>query len=293
MKTAATLGLFFVLTMTTVETQRGANSESLGAQLVAAVKEGEVVKTSALLREWKATGRPWPNGPDDKPLLFFAIEGREKTHPEIVELLLENGASVKTRGPLGMTALHWAAAHGYVERTTQILNHHPALEATDDRGRTPLLVAQSEAAEKLIAAHANILAMDKDGVNALHYAAQESGQHLDILFKAGFKVVDARSNAGLTPLHIAAVEGTESAVRWLLDHGANVNAVTAADYDYLPRHLAPGYGYEIRIPRGATPLRLAADQHEKNKWSSSRYKPVIHLLKARDATGSRNSMDGL
>lgn len=123
MKTAATLGLFFILTMTTVEAQRGANSESLSARLVAAVKEGEVAKTS--------------------------------------------------------------------------------------------------------------------------------------------------------------------------DHGANVNAVTAADYDYLPRHLAPGYGYEIRIPRGATPLRLASNQHEKNKWSSSRYKPVIDLLKARGATGSRISMDGL
>jgi len=101
-------------------------------------------------------------------------------------------------------------------------------------------VAHTEPAEKLVAAHANILAMDKDGMNALHYAAQESAQHLDILFKGGFKVVDARSNAGLTPLHVAAVTGTASAVRWLLDHGANVNAVTAADYDYLPRHLAPG-----------------------------------------------------
>jgi hypothetical protein len=293
MKTAASLGLFFALIMTTVEAQRGTNSESLGARLVAAVKEGEVTKTSALLREWKATGRPWPNGPDDKPLLFLAIEGREKTHPKIIELLFENGASVETRGPLGMTPLHWAAAHGYTERTAQILNHHPALEATDNGGRTPLLVAQSEAAEKLIAAHANILALDKDGMNALHYAAQESAQHLDILFKAGFKVVDARSNAGLSPLHVAAVEGTESAVCWLLDHGANVNAATGADYDYLPRHLASGYGYEIRIRGGATPLRLASAQHEKNKWSSSRYKPVIDLLKARGATGSGISIDGL
>ena len=267
--------------------------QSLGAQLVTAVKNGEVGKTSALLRRWKTTGKLWPLGPDNQPLLFLAIEGREKTHAEIIELLLANGASVDARGPSGMTALHWAAAKGYAERTAQILQHHPQLETTDDRGRTPLLVAHSEAAEKLLAAGANAFAMDKDGMNALHYAAQTGASHLEIIWQAGFKVADARSNAGLTPLHIAAVEGTESSVGWLLDHGAKVNAVSAADYSYLPRHLAPGYGYEIRIPRGATALRLASLEHEKTKWSSGRYRSVVELLKARGGAGASLALAGI
>ncbi|MDQ3314931.1 MAG: ankyrin repeat domain-containing protein [Verrucomicrobiota bacterium] len=147
-------------------------SDSLGMPLVAAITDGNVAKTRALLGEWKATGKPWPTGPDEKPLLFLAIEGREKEHAEIIEVLLAKGARVDTRGPLGMTALHWAGANGYTERTEQILQHRPAVEATDDRGRTALLVAHSDAAEKLLAAGANVRATDKDGMIGLHYAAQ-------------------------------------------------------------------------------------------------------------------------
>lgn len=115
MKAATALGIFFaVISATKAEPDL---RHSLGAQLVAAVTDGDTEKTRALLGEWKETGKPWPLGPEDAPLLFLAIDGREKTHPEISEVLLENGATVNARGPLGMTALHWAAANGYVERT--------------------------------------------------------------------------------------------------------------------------------------------------------------------------------
>lgn len=254
--------------------------------LVAAITDGNVAKTRALLGEWKATGKPWPTGPDEKPLLFLAIEGRDKEHAEIIELLLANGAQVDTRGPLGMTALHWAGANGYTERTEQILQHRPAVEATDDRGRTALLVAHSDAAEKLLAAGANVRATDKDGMIGLHYAAQSGARHLSVLFNAGCTDVDARSKAGVTPLHVAAVEGTESAARWLLDHGAKLDARLASDYDYLPRDFAPGYGNEVRMKRGSTPLQLASAQHEKTKWSSGRDRGMIELLKAQGRKGA-------
>ena len=214
-------------------------------------------------------------------MLFLAIEGRENAHPAIIDLLLENGAQVATRGPLGMTALHWAAANGYTERTEQILKRRPALEATDDYGRTPLLVAHGDAAEKLLAAGANVRATDKNGLGALHYAAQAGAAHLGLLFDAGLTDVDARSKAGLTPLHVAAVEGDESAARWLLDHGAKIDATLTADFDYLPYKMAPGYGNEMRLKRGSTPLRLASLQHGSTKWSSGRHRAVLELLKSR------------
>jgi hypothetical protein len=55
-------------------------------ELVAAVREGNFPKTEGLLKQWRATGQPFPFGPDNKPLLFLALEGREKSHPDIVEL---------------------------------------------------------------------------------------------------------------------------------------------------------------------------------------------------------------
>lgn len=275
----------FILALMPAGELRPEPEQSLGTQLVEAIRLGDVGQTRTRLAAWKATGKPWPNGPDDKPLLFLAIEGREKAHPEIVEMLLENGAKVDARGPEGMTALHWAVSHGYPERTAQILKHHPQLEAVDEHGRTPLLLCHTGAAEILIPARPNLLALDKDGMSALHYAARNGGRHLGLLFDAGFKTVDARSNAGLTPLHIAAAEGTDGAAAWLLDHGADVNAVSAADYDYLGKDLAPGYGYEYRIRRGSTPLSIAAKRKQETKWSSGRYNAIVDLLKARGGKG--------
>jgi hypothetical protein len=260
-------------------------SDSLGTALIEAVRSGDLVQTRQLVGQWRATGKPLPPGPDDKPLLFLAIEGREKSHPEIVELLLANGVDVQTRGPYGMTALHWAAQHGYAERTEQLLRHHAQIEATDDFGRTPLLVAHSLAAEKLLAAHANWIALDKFGNSALHYAAEHGvARHLESLYRAGFKVIDARNNAGLTPLHFATLAGETAAARWLLDHGANKDAVTAAPYDYLALDFAPGYGNEYRVPAGISVAGIAAKRNEETKWSSGRYHAVKDLLAERGAT---------
>ncbi len=258
--------------------------DSLGKQLVTAVSEGDLGKTKELIEQWRATGKPFPLGPDDKPLLFLAIEGRSPVHEEIIELLLDSGASVQTKGPWGMTALHWAAWRGYGERTEQLLKHRALVEVTDDFGRTPLLVAHSDAAEKLLAARANWIALDKHGNNALHYAAEDSPHHLEILFRAGFKVVDARNNAGLTPLHFAMLAGKTECARWLLDHGANPNAVTVAPYDYLPLNFYPGQGNEISVPAGISVAGIASMQHENTKWSSGRYRAVKEMLSERGTT---------
>ena len=258
--------------------------DSLGKSLINAVISGDVAQTRQWLEQWRATGKPFPFGPDDKPLLFLAIEGREKSHPEIVELLLANSADVQTKGPMGMTALHWAASHGYGERTAQLLRHHAQIEAADDFGRTSLLVAHADAAEKLLAAHANWIALDKHGNNALHYAAEDSPHHLELLFRAGFNVADARNNSGLTPLHFATLAGKTESARWLLDHGANPNAVTAAPYDYLPLDFYPGYGNETHIPAGISVAGIASMRHEETKWSSGRYRAVKEMLNEHGAT---------
>jgi len=261
--------------------------DSLGKSLVDAVRNGDVAQTRQLVQQWRATRKPFPLGPDDKPLLFLAIEGREQTHSEIVEMLLASGADVQSKGPMGMTALHWAASHGYGERTSQLLQHHAQIEATDDLGRTPLLVAHSDAAEKLVAAHANWIALDKQGNTALHYAAEDNPRHLELLFRAGFSVIDARNNAGLTPLHFAALAGNTGNARWLLDHGANPNAVTAAPYDYLPLNFNPGYGNETHVPAGSSVAGIASMRHNETKWSSGRHRAVKELLAEHGAVAPR------
>ena len=278
MKAAIIAGLLWVMTLSAFA------DDSLGQQLVTAVSEGDLAKTQELLERWRATAKPFPLGPDEKPLLFLAIEGRYPAHEEIVELLLANGASVQTKGPWGMTALHWAAWRGYTERTEQLLKHHAQVEVTDDFGRTPLLLAHADAAEKLLAAHANWITFDKRGNNSLHYAAEDSPRHLQILFRAGFNVVDARNNSGLAPLHFATLAGNTESARWLLDHGANPNATTSAPYDYLPLDFFPGQGNETHVPAGISVAGIAAMRHEDTKWSSGRYRSVKEMLSEHGAT---------
>ena len=263
-----------------------ATAESTTERLVAAVEKGDTAATTELLDQWRTTGKPLPSSSEDRPLLFVAIEGREASHPEIIDLLLARGTDIAQRGPWGMSPLHWAASRGYPDRTDQILKHGAKVEAVDDFGRTPLLVAHSDAAAKLLRAKANFLATDRSGNTAFHYAAESGPAHLRLLHDAGFSVIDARNKAGWSALHFAAVSGNADSCRWLLEHGANVNAVTAAPYDFLSLHNAPDHGNELRIAGGVTAMQIAEKQHAANKWVSQRFKNVMEVLAANGAQTS-------
>jgi ankyrin repeat protein len=52
----------------------------------------------------------------------------ENNNTAAVRLMLEAGWPVDTPGQFGATALHWAAFHGNLEMTREILRHHPTLE---------------------------------------------------------------------------------------------------------------------------------------------------------------------
>jgi ankyrin repeat protein len=250
--------------------------DSLGKSFVDAVRNGDVAHTRQLLEQWRATGKSFPLGPDNKPLLFLAIEGHEKTHPEIVELLLAHGADVQSKGPMGMTALHWAASHGDAQRTEQLLQHHPQIEATDDFGRTPLLVAHSLAAEKLLAAHANWMALDKFGNSSLHHAAERGlVSHLELLYRAGFTVVDARNNAGLTPTFRHARGRSRERTLVTRSWGESERGNSGTVRLFVLRFFS---GNEFHVPARTSVVGIASMRHEETKWSSGRYRAVKELL---------------
>ena len=70
------------------------------------------------------------------------------------------------------------------------------------------------------------------------------------------RVVVALAGAACFSL-VAAKAGLDSLGKELLA------AVQQGNADRTAALLASGYGYEIRVPRGATPLQLASFQHEK------------------------------
>ena len=152
--------------------------------------------------------------------------------PEMVKLLLSHGAIVNHKTPGGWTAIHMAAMKGNTEIadlcTLNWAGHgvggRPSLDAEDERGDTPLLIAvrhkQSAMAIWLIMKGVYANAADANGNTSLHLLAGTGDTEVAtklILF--GPADVNACNAEGLTP-YAAAVEKEDHALAKLIwKHG--------------------------------------------------------------------------
>ena len=137
---------------------------------------------------------------------------------KIVRLLLEHGADVTARDDDHSTPLHFAAEYGRVEVVHMLLEHAANPGADDDDRKTAFLVVLEY-----------VNARDAEGKSPLHLASQGSNHEsqnvnlcnvVRLLLEHGADV-NALSNGRSTPLHIAARRGRIEVVRVLLEHGAN------------------------------------------------------------------------
>ena len=110
--------------------------------------------------------------------------------------------------------------------------------------------------ELLLTTKADVNAKDNAGSTPLHQAAAANVEHSDIVellitHKAEVNAVDKQ---GLTPLHYALLADNPGVVRMLLDHGANPN-VPDTTAGQTPLILAAAKGYkqaaELLMMRGA------------------------------------------
>ena len=119
---------------------------------------------------------------------------------EMVRSLLKEGRDVNAAQGDGMTALHWAALANDVAMAEMLLYAGANVEATTRLGAyTPLLLAS------------------KNGRDAMVETLLGAG--------ADANTTTTTTTTGATALMLAAASGNDNAVRLLLDHGANVNAV--------------------------------------------------------------------
>lgn len=166
---------------------------------------------------------------------------------------------------LNQTPLHWAAQEGQLNAVCLLLSYGVNINNQNINGDTPLHLAVKgahlEVIKVLIAAGANANIKNSEGNSPLFYA-----EHLDhepeivflllesaeqstlptnslgqcLLHKAAeFGITDLIcqlldrqydinivDNQGKTPLHIACENGQETAVKWLINFGANPNILT-------------------------------------------------------------------
>ena len=131
---------------------------------------------------------------DDEGLtaLHSASRAWPEGHPEVVRLLLDQGAKAHVRDNGGNTALHIAAFHGCLEVSCILLQHNAEIDARNDNGSTPLLRASKaghlDVVQLLLSHDADAHVRDSNGNTALHLAAagasanvHSAGRHLGYL----------------------------------------------------------------------------------------------------------------
>lgn len=200
-------------------------------------------------------------------------------HAAAVAALLELGASPGAAGPDGRTVLHEVAARGHVELGVRLLRAGAALDVRDGAGRSPLWLAARAGhvpmAELLLDRGAR-LDPAADGVSPLHVAAELDDSRLLRLLLARAPVdVDVRSQAGTTPLLVAADRGRLDAVRLLVEAGADVNARNAIADTALICAVRNGHRQvsELLLDAGANPGQRNDRRESARALAEGRHDP--------------------
>jgi len=183
---------------------------------------------------------------DMSPLAHASKHG----NPELVQILLDNGANIEQRsGHLdGNTPLIIASKAGHVDVIRVLLGHGANLEAKILlTGHTPLIAAcyndddTEEAVNVLLEAGAEMMARDNADYTCIHLAAYKNNINIiRLLVSKGVDVNIPNSIFGHTPLHMACtISSTHNKVetaRVLLELGADINVQD--DMGDTPLHTA-------------------------------------------------------
>ncbi|EPS45508.1 hypothetical protein H072_528 [Dactylellina haptotyla CBS 200.50] len=155
-------------------------------------------------------------------------------HLETVQFLVEAGAIINSPGgKLGWTALHLAAEMGFSNIVEYLVTHGANLEAElyPPLNLTPIFLATStskvESTQLLIKLGANVWKKAGPGYDStvLHVACDPVEDNLAVvpfLLEYGFDV-NTQAKNGATGLHIAALKGHTSIVKFLLQNGARTD----------------------------------------------------------------------
>lgn len=216
---------------------------------------------------------------DDQTALDWAMKGDDE---RTINLLLKGGKSFTRQETANLQSLHFSARTGDIDMIKEFHKQGSSLEARDDKGQTVLFHAVKGKQHAVIEwltgkGQANVQAVDKQGLTALHVAAQVCDvKSVEILLKHNADI-NALSSHNLTPLHC--IPHSEGARVLILLHkkGADINAfdkdknrivhkaASRGDSASLLFKVASDLGADLKVPgaQGNTPAHHAADSGSK------------------------------
>ncbi|BAF23300.1 probable E3 ubiquitin-protein ligase XBOS35 isoform X1 [Oryza sativa Japonica Group] len=216
-----------------------------GERLVSAARDGDIQEAMALLELNPRLARYSTFGIRNSPLHYSAAKG----HHEIVSLLIESGVDINLRNCRGQTALMQACLYGHW-KVVQILVLFKANIHKKDcfSGATAIhfaaLKGHTRCLRLLVADYVPSL---PEFWSVMHAKCTDETNKEAFDAVALRRLINNKSDGGVTPLHLAALHGHAECVQLLLDLGASVSEVTIND----------GSTIDL-IGSGSTPLHYAA-----------------------------------
>jgi ankyrin repeat protein len=230
-------------------------------------------------------------------------------------------AGVKQKDKHGTTPLHQAAANGSAEAMRLLVEAGAEIDAVNDFGATPLMwaIGEPEKVRMLVGAGANVNARSKMGRTPLFLAAANDGSSatVKLLLERGAKVedqalvaaaaandlanirlliekganVNAKDEAGRTPLMFAAGNGNLKAIDLLIGKGADVNAISAEKSEMVkngPIALGNLTALMLAVPSGGPEVAKALlDAGAKVDAEDVRHMTALMLAVATDHADAR------
>ncbi|KAH9113523.1 hypothetical protein AeMF1_012292 [Aphanomyces euteiches] len=164
---------------------------------------------------------------------------------DVVKYLLEKGAAIDSRANFGRTPLHLASLFGHLNVVQYLFDRGSAVDATDADGQTPLDLAsengQLDVLKYLLKKGATVDNIKDAGSNAVHIASLNGHLNIVNFFLDNGVTVDKTGTSGQTALHFASSNGHLNIVKYLIGKGASVNS--RDNNGQTPLHLASKNGF--------------------------------------------------